>query len=81
MLGDADSIPAWGTKIPHVVMQPKDKKINKIFKKKVLFFFFFKKKRSLIVIDNDSMILPPPSVKTYFLKKEIQTTMYKINKL
>ena len=45
MLGDADSIPAWGTKIPHVVMQPKDKKINKIFKKKVLFFFFFKKKK------------------------------------
>ena len=76
MLGDAVSIPGWGTKIPHAVMQPKDKKINKIFKRKVLL-----KKKSLIVVDNDSMIIPPPSVKTYFFKKEIQTTMYKINKL
>ena len=34
MLGDAVSIPGWGTKIPYAVMQPKDKKINKIKKKK-----------------------------------------------
>ena len=27
------SIPGWGTKIPHVAMQPNDKKINKVKKK------------------------------------------------